>query len=403
MIALPTPEARAALVERIKALLLTPKDEWPKIAAEPATIASLYSNYVIYLAAIPPLSTLIGSLVFGYGVGGITYRPSVFGALATAVLQYGFQLGGVYVLALIIEWLAPRFGGDKDRVSAFKLAAYASTASWLAGIFSLVPWLSLLGLLGLYSLYLLYTGAPILMRVPAERAGRFTLSLIAVSFVIALVVVAITAAIMPSPGPVTMDQSGGTISLPGGVTLDMDKLDKASKQLDQMAKQAEQNAAGGEPSSGDSAKVRAIATDNLKALLPASLPAGFNRTDISTSSAGAAGFEFGNATAVYAKGDASITLSLTDMGPIGALASLGTAFGANASEESGTSYSKLGQVDGRMTMEEFNRETNSGKYAVMVGDRIMVAADGAGATVDELKSAVDAIDLGKVETLAQTE
>ena len=240
MIALPTPEARAALIERVKALLLAPKDEWPKVAAEPATIASLYSNYVIYLAAIPPLSLLIGSLVFGYGVGGITYRPSFFGALANAILQYGFQLGGVYVLAWIVEWLAPRFGGDKDRVSAFKLAAYASTASWLAGIFSLVPMLGILGLLGLYSLYLLYTGAPVLMRVPPERAGRFTLSLIAIGFVIALVVLAITAAIMPSRGTVAVEESGGTISLPGGVTLDMDKLDKASKQLEQMANQAEQ-------------------------------------------------------------------------------------------------------------------------------------------------------------------
>jgi hypothetical protein len=403
MIALPTPEARDALMARVKALLLTPKDEWPRIAAEPATIASLYSNYVIYLAAIPPLSLLIGSLVFGYGVGGITYRPSLFGALANAILQYGLQLGGVYVLALIIAWLAPRFGGDSDRVSAFKLAAYSATASWLAGIFSLVPMLGILGLLGLYSLYLLYTGAPVLMRVPAERAGRFLLALIAIGFAIGLVVALITAAIMPSRGTVEVEESGGTISLPGGVTLDMDKLDKASKRLEQMANQAEQNAAGGEPSSDDSAKVRAIATDNLKALLPASLPAGFNRTDVSTSSAGAAGFDFGNATAVYAKGDASITLSLTDMGPLGALAALGSAFGANASEESGTSYSKIGQVDGRMTMEEFNRETNAGKYAVMVGDRIMVAADGTGATVDELKSAVGAIDLGKAEALAQTE
>jgi Yip1 domain len=403
MIALPTPEARAALIERVKALLLTPKDEWPKIAAEPATIASLYSNYVIYLAAIPPLSLLIGSLVFGYGVGGITYRPSFFGALANAILQYGLQLGGVYVLALIIAWLAPRFGGDSDRVSAFKLAAYSATASWLAGIFSLVPMLGILGLLGLYSLYLLYTGAPVLMRVPAERAGRFLLALIAIGFAIGLVVALIMAAIMPSRGTVDVEESGGTISLPGGVTLDMDKLDKASKRLERMANQAEQNAAGGDPASDDSAKVRAIATDNLKALLPASLPAGFNRTDVSTSSAGAAGFDFGNATAVYAKGDASITLSLTDMGPIGALAALGGAFGANASEESETSYSKIGQVDGRMTMEEFNRETNAGKYAVMVGDRIMVAADGTGATVDELKSAVGAIDLGKAEALAQTE
>jgi hypothetical protein len=54
----------------------------------------------------------------------------------------------------------------------------------------------------------------------------------------------------------------------------MDKLDKASKRLEQMANQAEQNAAGAEPSADDDAKVRAIATDNLKALLPASLPGG---------------------------------------------------------------------------------------------------------------------------------
>ena len=48
----------------------------------------------------------------------------------------------------------------------------------------------------------------------------------------------------------------------------------------------------------------------------------------------------------------------------------------------------MGQVDGRMTMEEFNRESKSGKYSIIVGDRIMVEAEGAGATIDELKSAV---------------
>jgi hypothetical protein len=194
---------------------------------------------------------------------------------------------------------------------------------------------------------------------------------------------------------------GGKISLPGGVNLDLDKLDKAAKQLEQMSKQAAQpsgeDAGDGKESSGPSA----IAPDDLKSLLPATLPGGFARTDTSTSSGGAAGFDFGNAKAVYAKGDARITLSLTDMGAMGALAALGSAFGANASEETATSYSKMGQVDGRMTMEEFNRETKAGKFAVIVGDRVMVEAEGAGASMDALKAAVGTIDLGQVESLAK--
>jgi hypothetical protein len=385
---LPTPEARAALIARVRDLLLQPKEEWPKIAAEPATVGSLYANYVIYLAAIPVLCTLIGSLVFGYGFGGFTYRPSFFGAVATAILQYAMQL-------------APRFGGTKDRVGAFKLAAYGATASWLAGVFYLFPVLHVLALLGLYSLYLIYTGVPVLMRVPAERALAFTGALIAIGLVIGLVIAAVIGALVPVPGPSSMGEAGGKISLPGGVNLDMDKLDKAAKQLEQMSKQAAQpadeGAAEGQPGSGP----HPIAPDDLKSLLPATLSGGFRRTDTSTASGGAAGFDFGNAKAVYAKGDARITLSLTDMGAIGALAALGSAFGANTSEETATSYSKMGQVDGRMTMEEFNRDTSVGKFAVIAGDRVMVEAEGSGASMDALKSAVGSIDLGQVEALAK--
>ena len=145
-----------------------------------------------------------------------------------------------------------------------------------------------------------------------------------------------------------------------------------------------------------------VALDDLKALLPESLPGGFTRSDLSTSTGGAAGFNFGSAKANYAKGDARITVSLMDMGALGAFAALGGIFGASASEETETSYSKIGEVDGRMTIEEFNRATNSGKYVTIVDNRIMVEADGSGgATIDELKAAVLAIDLARVAALAK--
>ncbi len=398
---MPTPEARAALIARARDLLLNPKEEWPKIAAEPATVGSLYQSYVVYLAAVPVLCTLIGSLLFGYGVGGFTYRPTVFGAVTTAILQYLVQLAGVYVFALIIEALAPRFSGEKDRVAAFKLAAYSATASWLAGVFYLLPFLHVLAVLGLYSLYLLYTGVPVVMRVPQERALAFTGALIAVGLVLGLIVAALIGALVPVPGPNEVGEVGGKISLPGGVNIDMDKLDKAAKRLEQMSKQAESSSDEGAGDDAKGTRPSPIAPEALKSFLPPSLPGGFARTDLSTASGGAAGFDFGNAKGVYQKGDARITLSLTDMGAAGALATLGSIFGASSSEETATSYSKLGQVDGRMTMEEFNRETKAGKFAVIVGERVMVEAEGEGATMDELKAAVAAVDFGQVEALAK--
>jgi len=405
MTSLTDPQARAALIARAKAILLQPKVEWPKIEAEPATIGGIYSSYVVYLAAVPVLCTLVGSLIFGYGFAGVTYRPSVPAALTTAVLQYGLALGGVYVFALIIDALAPRFGGQKEPVSAFKLAAYAATASWLAGVFTLVPGLSFLSILGLYSLYLLYTGAPILMKVPADRALSYTAVIIVVGIVIGLVAAALATCILPSQGPASQGELSGKINLPGGASLDMGKLDEAAKRMEKMAKRMEQTQPGaqsdGEPPTEDGESVPPIAADDLKALLPKTVPGGFAQSDVSTSTGGAAGFSFGTAKAVYTKGEARITLSLVDMGAMGAFAALGSAFGANASEETATSYSKMGQVDGRMTIEDFNRETKSGKYGVIVSDRVMLEAEGSGAGMDDLKSAVDAIDIGSVEALAK--
>ncbi|MBK5197580.1 MAG: YIP1 family protein [Methyloceanibacter sp.] len=402
---IPTPEARAALLARIKGILLQPKDEWPKIDAEPATIGGIYSSYVVYLVAVPVLCTLIGSLVFGYGFAGVTYRPSIAAALTTAVLQYGLQLGGVYIFALIIEALSPRFGGNKDRVSAFKLAAYSATASWLAGVFALVPGLGILSLLGLYSLYLLYTGVPILMKVPADKALPYTAAIIVIGIILGLVAGALSTCMLPSRGPATQGELSGKLNLPGGVSVDMGKLDQAAKRMESMGKQMGQpneGAPSGAPSSteDDAARLPPIPPGDLKTLLPKSLPGGFARTDVSTAAGGAAGLAFGTAKATYTKGNAHITLSLMDMGAMGALATLGSAFGANATEETATSYSKMGEVDGRMTMEKFDKETKDGTFGVVVKDRVMVEAEGNGASMAALKSAVGAIDLGSVEALA---
>jgi hypothetical protein len=174
------------LVERVKGILLTPRTEWEVIAGETTTPAALYAGYVLPLAAIGPVAQVTGSSVLGVRMplGGAVYRTPIGAALTAAVVAYVLSLIGVFVMALIIDALAPTFGGTKSQVQALKTAAYSSTALWVAGIFTLVPGLRVLYILGLYSVYLLYLGLPATMKAPADRAGAYTGVVIVVQIVL---------------------------------------------------------------------------------------------------------------------------------------------------------------------------------------------------------------------------
>src|SRR5690606_32848614 len=107
-------------------------------------------------------------------------------------------LVGIAVLAVIINALAPRFGGRQDSISAFKLAVYGATASLLGGVFLTLPALSMLGIIaGLYSIYLLYVGLPVLMKNPPEKTLIYIVVIFVVSIVINLIIGALSAALAP--------------------------------------------------------------------------------------------------------------------------------------------------------------------------------------------------------------
>ena len=184
----PATASGGTFVDRVKNILLTPKAEWERIAAEPATIQTLYIPYALILAAIGPVASAIGTLAFVPGV-------SMISVLIGALINYVLALVSVGVLALIIEFLGPQFGAQKDRVGAFKVAIYGSTAIWLAGIFNLHPYMAILGLLGLYSVYLIYLGLGPVMRAPADKQIIYTVVIVVVGIVLALVISVIVGAI----------------------------------------------------------------------------------------------------------------------------------------------------------------------------------------------------------------
>ncbi|MBB3981105.1 hypothetical protein GGR44_000736 [Sphingobium fontiphilum] len=378
------------LVDRAKAILLKPKEEWAIIDREPASIGGIFVGYAVILAAITPVCQFIGGQIFGFGAFGFSYRPSLVGSLASAIAQYVFSLIGLFVLAFIINFLAPKFGGQQDKVKAFKVAAYAATAGWLSGVFALVPALSVLGLLGLYSLYLLYLGLPALMKAPQDKAMPYTVVTIIAAAVLFIIAGAVAAPIGKIFAPAAPGGSlQGEMTIPGVGKVDLDKLEAAGKQMEQAARDMEDATKPG-------AAPVAMAPAQLQALLPASIGR-FQRTEIE--SAGMSGGS--RASARYTAGDDDMQVEVVDMAAMGAIAGIGAAFQVQQSKETATGYERTQTIDGRLVNEEWDNESRHGKFATTIGNRFMVSASGTVGGIDELKAAVNAVGPDKLAAMAK--
>jgi hypothetical protein len=167
------------LVSRVKNILVSPISEWRAIDDEPDRPSDILKNYVAILAAIPAVCGFIGLVLIGGSI--------VFG-LISAIIQYGLTLASVYVVAFVINALAPMFGGIRDFSRAFKVAAYAPTAAWVAGAFALIPALAVFMILGVYSIYLFFIGLPILMRGRVDSSVAYILVVLVTVTIVYMVI-----------------------------------------------------------------------------------------------------------------------------------------------------------------------------------------------------------------------
>ena len=170
------------LIERVKAILVSPKTEWTVIDSESGDATFLLTNYVAILAAVPAVASFLGYSVIGLPIG----RSLLF-----AIFTYVVYCAAWYIEGYVIDWLAPRFGAQRSLASALKVSAYSSTAAWLSGIFQLIPALGILGIFGLYSLYLLWIGLPALMKSPREKTLGYTAAVVVVMIIVMVVVMVI--------------------------------------------------------------------------------------------------------------------------------------------------------------------------------------------------------------------
>jgi hypothetical protein len=393
------------LVTRVQNILLTPKTEWPVVAAEPETTSGLYTKYILIVSALGPLAMFLKSTLIGTSTFIGTFRVDMATGLKWLVLMYVLGLVGVFLWSLVINALAPTFGGQKDSVQALKTAAYAATAAWVGGVAQLIPWIGwLIGLAAaVYSIYLLYLGLPHTMKAPADRAAGYTAVAIIVAILLSWIIWAIV-------GSVVGRSLWGAGQGGSGITVTDSEFEKGStgaaleewaKQMEAAGKQVEASAQQnqGAPSAaaigalvgaavGGKAGVAALPAEQLKGYLPETL-GGLPRTGLSVERNAAMGFEVAEASADYGDGAGrNLRLEINDTGGAQGLLSLAAWANAESEREWDGGFERNYRADGRMVHERWDSSGNRGEYTVILGNRFIVELTGQAASMDELKAAL---------------
>ncbi len=403
------------IIERIKAILTTPRTEWPVIATEPATVKGLYTGYIAIVAALPAIAGFLKGSLIGTSVFGITARTPIGMGIVGMVLQYALTLGLVYVMVLVINALASSFGSQKDMLQALKTIAYAWTASWIAGIAVIVPWLGwLIALAGaVYAVYLLYLGLPHTMKCPPEKAAGYTAVSVIIAFVLSWIIGAIVAGVIGTAAMSGMHVSGSNgdnVTIDGNSALGKlaamgQRAEQASKELEAAQKSGDsdaQSAAMGKmlgAMSGTDGTIEALAPDQIKAFLPDALGS-LKRINLSATRNNAMGMQVSQASADYSNGgDQRITLEVSDTGGAKGLMALASAMAPEEEKQTEHGYEKTYSANGNLVHEAWDSQSSRGEYSMMLGKRFTVKANGTADSIDQLKQAVASVDLARLESL----
>lgn len=411
------------VISRLRGLVLAPRDEWPVIVAEAATPASIYTGYLLLIAALPAVVALLDSAVFGYSVPFLgTVRLGFGAALQNAVVSYAFSLAGVFVFALLVNALAPTFGGQKDSLAALKVSAYSASVGMVAGVAQIVPWIGgLLALAGaLYGIYVFWLGLPPTMKCPQEKAAGYA----AVSILIALVAGALFWGLLGRTLLQVPGMGGPGTSVLGGardaedIRIDPDsplgRLDEMGRNMEAAGKKLEEAQKSGDAKAqgealgamvgaalGAKPGVETLEPATIGSFLPATLGA-LPRRSFETERQAAMGLQISRSEARYGRDDGSspdLTVEITDLGGAQGIMMMAGWAGIEMERETEDGYEKTYRDGDRVVHEEWRKSSRDGEYSLIVGERFLVSVKGSGVDMAALKAAAGGLDLKGLEAL----
>jgi hypothetical protein len=192
-----------SIVQRAKNIIVKPTDEWNVIASEPATISGLFTGYAMPLALIPLVATILFTGLLGISAADMMGLGSgmpldLMTIAGMAVVGFILSLVTLYIMGTVVKLVSPSFNGTSDKVQAMKLMTYAGTPT---GVVALVSWIPFLGALLsfaaiVYVVYLIYLGLHPLLGVPKEKIAGFTVVIVLVYVVLALVISGVVAGLL---------------------------------------------------------------------------------------------------------------------------------------------------------------------------------------------------------------
>lgn len=449
--------ALPTLVERIKNIVLTPKTEWRVIEPEPTSVAQLYTGYVMPMAAFAAVMSFVRMSVIGVSLPfGGTIRTPLASGLVSSVVTFILGLIGLYLVGFIINMLAPTFSGARNQTQALKTAAYALTPAWLGTALTFLPLGTLLQLLaGIYGIYVLYLGLPVMMRTPEDKAGGYTATVVACTILVGILFAAVGVMLggtarmagvgsapvygshSPEAAAAAADQAGAVLGNTIGGVLGTDEkgkqglanafanLAKAGQKMEQeQASETARAASNSDPAQNPMAAAGGLVSalggalggnvhhepvdfNTLKGMLPTSLPQ-MQRTDAEGSSQQALGVKSSSATAEYrgaseggAGGSANphLRIKISDMSGVSGLLEAATALAPTGERQTDSGFEKDMVVNGRLIHEKYDRKSGDGEVSALIAQRFSVEVTGQGVDVAELEKTLNAVDLGRLESM----
>jgi hypothetical protein len=344
---------------------------------------SLHRSYLLVLAGTPAILQFIKLSTAG---------ASMAVGLTSMILVLGLALATMYLMASIVNALAPRFNCQKDRAQSRKTIAYAYTASLIGSIAILAPkvWMIAVGVAALYACYLLYIGLPATMKCPPENAAGYA----GITVLIAVTLSLVASLAVNEVAAFGYDKSGSDSTADVGRPKSF--FQSYSSSSEAIATQPE---ATPDPESEIAQPaVEALPPERLQPFVPPSL-LGRQRTNISVERVKEMGVDTTRATAYFTdEQNRTVELQVTDLGRAKELVGVENFVNVEEGESNaGTSYEKTYREGGDLVTEKWNDNTSTGEYSVLIADRFLVKTKGQAYNIDELKAVTAELDLATLE------
>lgn len=160
------------LLLRGRNLLVNPGEEYRIIALEDPDIRSINKSYVLPVAILIALFTLIGSAFSNISEPINTFLYVLINAVIVLLLVFSH----VYLSGKLIALLGEHITRDHHHRSYYALSSYAQLSFLLVlALIKMFPSLIFIVFVGLHSTYLFYTGIGVLSKIPSQKHLQFTL------------------------------------------------------------------------------------------------------------------------------------------------------------------------------------------------------------------------------------